>query len=287
VSPDLSSQRQLGLVACALALLVAIGMPVWASWDSTDSAARLEAAKKEVAAAKVAGSQPLQARVAQQRAANAAVLANIVELKTQTGFRTAPRYQIPSGSAEPGKFFSDLHSIVAGELQKKCVSKGIQFQEGIGFTKEVLKREENAEVAQELLNVLQLTEKALNTAISDHKDAPDPIESFKISHGKTDESGLPLLREYPIKLEVRCSLKRILWILHSVGTRVESEPPLILRGLSITSNNTKPKDDIQILDATFDLAAMAFPKTDSTGPALARPGSRPADPASAEMKARP
>ena len=67
-----------------------------------------------------------------------------------------------------------------------------------------------------------------------------------------------------MKLNVRGSLKDILWILHRLS-QVEApaadgkrDYPVILRGLLIESENIKARDNVQQLTAEFELAGMRF-----------------------------
>jgi hypothetical protein len=111
------------------------------------------------------------------------------------------------------------------------------------------------------MTMLQLTEKAVGIVLAANEP---PLESFAITHERAVETGPAgrpvLLREYPLTLKVRGSLKDILWILHRLS-QFEADGkdyPLILRGLVIQSENAKPKDNIQHLDAVFQLAGMQF-----------------------------
>jgi hypothetical protein len=114
------------------------------------------------------------------------------------------------------------------------------------------------------MSMLQLTEKVVAIAFG----TPTPLENLKVSHldavNTGPESRPVLVREYPLKLEVRGGLKDILWVLHRISQVTPTadgktkDYPLILRGFSIKSDNAKAKDSVQQLDAVFDLAAMHF-----------------------------
>jgi hypothetical protein len=279
MSPDLSSASRGGLVALLAAVICAAGMTWWRWSDQPQVDERLAAAK--TAAAKIAGKEPLRARVERQRAANVELRANIAELKAQAGFTTAERFRVPPTEKEKGKFFLNRFVDVRQNLRDQAVARRIESDERLGFPPD--NRVPPDEEAQELLDMLQLTEKALNVVLA----APDPVEWFDISHGKPYETGPvsrpALLKEYPLTLKVRGSLKTVLWILHSYGTRSALDYPLILRGLTITSDNNRVRDDVQQLQAEFELAGMAF---------LADTGRAPSPAAShagsgGAMKARP
>jgi hypothetical protein len=279
MSPDLSSSARGGLVALGAALVAALALG-WFAWsDQPEIDARLEAAR--AAAAKISGKEPLKARVERQRAANVELRSNIAQLKNEAGFRRDERFTVPPSEREPGKFFANRFVEVRQALREQAMRRRIDSDERLGFPPD--DRVPPDSEAQQLLDMLQLTEKALRVVL----DAPDPVEWFDISHGKPYETGPvarpPLLAEYPLTLKLRGSLPTVLWILHQFGTRSERDYPLILRGLTIRSGNSKPKDDVQQLEAVFELAGMAF-LADTTRDAVAAPPPRER---SAVMRARP
>lgn len=267
MSPDISSAARGGLVALLAALLGAGGM-VWWQWSDQPAVDERLAAARE-AAAKIAGKEPLKARVARQRAANVELRTNITELKKQAGFTTKIEFKVPDTENEKGKFFLNRFVDVRQALREKAVARRIESDERLGFPPD--DKVPPDDEAQTLLDMLQLTEKALTVVLA----APDPVEWFDISHGKPYETGPvsrpPLLKEYPLTLKLRGSLKTVLWILHSYGTRSESDYPLILRGLTIASSNNRVRDDVQQLEATFELAGMAFLAETGRAPAQAAP----------------
>jgi hypothetical protein len=267
MSPDISSAARGGIVALLAALVGAGGM-VWWQWSDQPVVDERLAAARE-ASAKIAGKEPLKQRVDRQRAANLELRDNIAKLKTQAGFTTAERFKVPPTENEKGKFFLNRFVDVRQSLREKAVARRIESDERLGFPPD--DRVPPDDEAQTLLDMLQLTEKALTVVLA----APDPVEWFDISHGKPYETGPvsrpPLLKEYPLTLKLRGSLKTVLWILHSYGTRSESDYPLILRGLTITSSNNRVRDDVQQLEATFELAGMAFLADTGRSPAQAAP----------------
>lgn len=279
MSPDVTSASRGGLVALLAALLAAGGLAYWSWSDSPEVDARLEAAR--TAAGKIGGKEPLRARVERQRAANVELRANIAQLKKEAGFHRDERFTVPPNEREPGKFFLNRFVEVRQDLREKAVRQRIDSDERLGFPPD--DRVPPDGEAQQLLDMLQLTEKALRVVLA----APDPVEWFDIAHGRPYETGPvarpPLLAEYPLTLKVRGSLTTVLWILHQFGVRTERDYPLILRGLTIRSDNTKAKDDVQQLEAVFELAGMSF-LADATRDAVAAPAARER---SAVMRARP
>jgi hypothetical protein len=276
--PDLSSSIRGGLVAMCAAILIGGGL-AWYMWsDQPVVDQRLQAARS--AAEKIKGKEPLRERVERQRAANVELLANIAELKKQAGFAAAERFKVPPGEREPGKFFLNRFVEVRQNLRETAQRQRIQSDERLGFPPD--DRVPPDGEAQGLLDMLQLTEKALSVVLA----SQEPVEWFDISHGKPYETGPAsrpiLLKEYPLTLKVRGSLKTVLWILHSYGTRADGDYPLILRGLTISSANTKARDDVQQLEAVFELAGMAFVADANRESAATKPASN-AD----SMKARP
>lgn len=275
--PDIAGSRRTGLAALAATVLAA-GAMGWYGWqDQPEIAGRLEAA--QAAARKIDGREPLRQRVDRQRAANAELEANIAELKQGAGFVRAPAYTIPPDEREPGKRFLNRFVEVRQKLRDEADKRRIERDERLGFPPD--DRVPPDADAQELMDMLQLTEQALLVVLA----APDPVESFDISHGRPEETGPvdrpPLLKEYPLTLRLRGSLKTILWILHRYGQRSEGDCPLILRGLAIKSDNSRVRDDVQQLDATFQLAAMSFIAEEKRGG-----GAKPAA-ARGPIKARP
>ena len=268
MSPDLSSPRRTG-IAALLAALLAAGAMVWWMWsDSPEVALRLEVARD--AAKKISGKEVLRDRVAKQRAANVELRENIVKLKGEAGFARKAEFTVPPSENEKGKFFLNRFVDVRQALREKAQRQRIESDERLGFPPD--DKVPPGEEAQTLLDMLQLTEKALNVVLS----APDPVEWFDITHGKPYDTGPvsrpPLLKEYPLTLKLRGSLKTVLWILHSFGTRNDKDYPLILRGLDITSGNSKARDDVQQIEAVFELAGMAFFAEEGRTPVVAPKG---------------
>lgn len=254
MSPDLRRPRLLARSACLAALLVAVGLAWWA-WDAAQAAAaRLDEARR--AAERAAEGEPLAERVERQRAANAELRQALSRLKNEHGFRRLPEFTVRPEVVEKGKYFLDRFVEVRQRLREQAQARRIDSDERLGFPLD--DRVPPDSEAQGLLDVLQLTDKALSTVLA----APDPVEWFDIRHGRPIETGPlsrpPLVRELPITLRVRGSHKTIMWVLHRFGTLAEGDYPLIVRGFAVSSRNQRARDDIAQLDATFELAALDF-----------------------------
>lgn len=235
------------LLACLIGL--------WLVSDGGELASQVEAARTSLPAG---GKEELRVRVERQREANQNLHLTIEKLKKDASFEIEPRFQIPKDDKQPGYLFKKRFVEVRQGLRQKAEARRIVYDENIGFgaDPEVPKDE----LAPYLMTMLQLTEKVVGIAL----DTPAPLESLTITHGREIETGPEsrpaLLREFPLKLSVRGSLKDILWILHRLS-QVEpggKDYPVILRGLLIASENAKPRDDVQQLTAEFELAGMRF-----------------------------
>lgn len=268
MSPDISGSQRAGLAAL-VAACIAAGVMSWWMWsDQPDIDVRLENAR--TAAKKITGKEPLRARVERQRKANAELSNNLTELKHQAGFTIKDSYRVPPDEREPGKFFLGRFINVRQELRDEADKKRIERDERLGFPPDD-RVPPDGEVPQ-LLAMLQLTEKALRVVLN----APDPVEWFKISHDAQPNvtgppSRPPLLKEHTLILEVRGSLKTILWILHSYGQRVDGDFPLVVSYFKVDSDNTKAKDDVQQLEATIKIAGMQFLSDEERGLGATKP----------------
>jgi HAMP domain-containing protein len=251
MTPDLSSATRSGALALAVAALTG-GVMAWWAWDQQPSASdRLQRA--QAASRAIVGDEPLARRLEIQRTANEDLAATLATLKRETGFSISERFRLASGEREPGKVFA------------KANARSIAFDEQLGFADLVDNFVVPAEDAQRYMALLQLTERALDVML----DAKDPVESFKISHAAPQLDGPlsrpPLLETFPLTLQVRASHQTIMWILHKFGERDAKTYPLVLRGLSIRSDNTKARDEVQQLSAEFRLAGMRFIPDDQRG----------------------
>jgi hypothetical protein len=281
------------LVLAGTVLVAAIAL--WWVWAGAGPIAdQLDQAR--AAHDRVAGrsKEEMRKRIELQRQANQELRKTIEKLKTDTGFELASRFAIPKDERQPGYLFKRRFVEIRQELREKAAPRSIRYDENIGFgTDDKVPDDKDAAY---LMTMLQLTEKAVSIAIG----TPSPLESLAISHGPAVDTGPVsrpvLLREYPLELTVRGSLKDILWILHrfseveGAGASGKSRDyPLILRGLSIVSENATPRDDIAQLDAVFQIAGMQFlsPEERDRDPTRPRGAASASHGASPVFEARP
>ncbi|MBA3700359.1 MAG: hypothetical protein H0W78_16050 [Planctomycetes bacterium] len=257
--PDVKKEEQTGwLVLAGSAVVILIVL-----WLISDGGELAEAAEQANAALSVGGREDMAVHVERQVEANGELRKTIEALKSQTDFVLADEFAIAATERQPGYFFKRKFVEVRERLRDKAERSKIAYDQNIGFGADPAVPPD--EQAPYLLTMLQLTEKIVGIAF----DSERPLESLSVSHGPAIDTGPEtrpaLVREYPLKLEVRGGLKDILGILHRISQShppgkdgKRSDFPLILRGFSITSENATPKDDIQQLAAVFDLAAMRF-----------------------------
>jgi len=243
----------------AVAAIGGIALLIITDWG--ESGRLLDTARS----AKKDGPVAMREQVASQEKANRELTDTIRKLKEQASFQLQDKYLV-KGNPQPGYFFVTVRGPVIEKLKKRAEARGIDYDEWIGFGAGKNQPPDKAvpddKDADFLLKMLQLTEKAVNIGLS----TPSPLERLLVTHAdKEEETGPdqrpPLLREYALTLDVRGSLKDILWILHRLSLYERGgakDFPLILRGLTISGENATPKDDIQQLDAVFEIAGMQF-----------------------------
>ena len=235
---------------------VCLGCVYWLS-DAGEVPQQIETAAAEQL--KLKGTVDLQRRITQQKDANENLHKTVVQLKAATGFVPISPFIVPPNTPQPGQYFNEQLAAVQDFCRPKAFSKSIVYQERLGFENTAkVPRDEDAPY---LLAMLQLTRKAADIILS----TPTPVEKFQITQPSrtsilTGPTGRPpLLREYPLRLEVRASLTDLLWILHTLAKSDSAgDYPLVVRGWRIDSKNINPKDEIQQLDAVFEVAAMRF-----------------------------
>lgn len=254
--PDLRQSLLVAWAVFAGALLVC-ALVVWWMSDSGELPQQLAAAEKE--RRELEGNIDLAKRIVEQKHANDTLAQTIAALKVSSRFAPESPFKVPANHPQPGQYFNEQLAAVQDYCRPKAAGRSIGYQENLGFPKtaKVHKDEE----APYLLAMLQLTRKAADVILS----TPSPVQSFQITQPQkqaivTGPTGRPpLLREYVLTLMVRGSLSDLLWILHRLAQKDEdSDYPLIVRRITIESKNINPKDDIQQLDAVFEVAAMEF-----------------------------
>ncbi len=257
--PDMKKEAQTGWLTLAGAFAVAM----IALWIISDGGALADQAEQARAALATGGHEDMQVHVERQVEANQDLRKTIEQLKQDTNFLLADEFGIRADERQPGYFFKRKFVEVRERLRDKAEAKRIAYDQNLGFGADPAVPDDRQ--APYLMTMLQLSEKIVGIAL----ETPIPLESLAVTHSVAIDTGPEsrpvLLREYPLKLEVRGGLKDILWILHRIsqvdpasadGKR--RDYPLILRGFSIKSENAKPKDAISQLDAVFELAAMRF-----------------------------
>jgi hypothetical protein len=256
--PDVKKEVQTGwLVLSGVTAVVLIAL--WVISDGGTLAEQVDQAKAKHVDG---GSESIRTHVERQIEANQAMRSTIEDLKRDSSFVLAKEFMIPAGDHQPGYLFKQRFAKVCDGLRLNAEKKKIVYNSDIGFGNDSEVPDDRS--APYLMSMLQLTEKVVAIAL----DTPTALENVTISHSKEvktgPESHPPPVQEYPLKLEVRGGLKDILWILHRISQVTPTaegktkDYPLILRGFSINSENTKAKDSIQQLNAVFDLAAMHF-----------------------------
>ncbi len=255
MTPDLRKPIMGAAASLAGAVLVA-GLLCWWFLDDGGAAERRTAGKAKVEALR--GDQEFTARLAQQRAANDKLRSTIDSLKTEVGFTIHKDYVVPKGTTQPGYFFRTFFEEVQANLRDRAQSRSVDFDQGLGFETDVPDDKD----VPDLLRSLQLTHKAVGCVLAGDITR---MERFTVTHGAPVLAGSskrpPLLREFPLTLTVTASLPDILWILHRFAVtdaKMKDDYPLALRGLKIASPNQDENQEIQVLEATFDVAAMEF-----------------------------
>lgn len=257
--PDVKIEERNGwLVLAGVAVVALVGL-----WIISDGGELADSAEQSRAKLATGGREDMATHVERQEQANHELRATIEHLKSQTDFVLFDEFVIKADERQPGYFFKRKFVEVRERLRNKAEAKRIAYDQNIGFGADPAVPPDDQ--APYLMTMLQLTEKIVGIAF----DTPIPLETLSVSHGPAIDTGPEsrpaLVREYPLKLEVRGGLTDILWILHRISQIESPAPdgkrmdyPLILRGFSIKSENATPKDSISQLDAVFDLAAMRF-----------------------------
>ncbi len=245
------------------------GLLAW--WFMQDDGLKdqLEAARS--AHTKMTGPEVFSERIEKQRAANEALSHTIEDLKSENGFTVSREFRIEPedirSGFNPGYIFKNRFTGVRQRLNDIAQQKRIEYKEdnlnfGFGSDEKVPPDRD----APDLLIMLQLTEKAALIAFNTRT----PIAKFNITHGTKTVTGPagrpPLVREYPLTMEITATLEDVLWILHALSQVKEPEPgkprddyPLVLQGgLTINGMNPTEKDEIQLVQAVFKIAGMQF-----------------------------
>jgi hypothetical protein len=256
--PDVSKETKQGWLVFA----GSFGFCLLAYFMLSDGGELATRAQAEQETITNSGNEDMRQHVQKQIEANQNLRKTIEQLKNDTKFEVAEYFRVPDKEPQPGYLFKKKFIEVRERLRNKAAARRVVYDDNIGFGEDPKVPDDRE--APYLLAMLQITEKIVAIAL----DTETPLETFAVKQHKAVDTGPVsrplLLREYPITLTVRGGLKDILSILHRISLVNKSEAgsindyPLILRGLSIESENATPKDDISQLDATFELAAMRY-----------------------------
>lgn len=284
--PDMSKDIHTGWIVLAVVAVITVIAYMVVS-DGGTSAKRYQQLLTAYQSSQGDTQYPLQEEIRKQRLATDRLINNLELIKKETGITPIQPFSLPANYlGQKGSYFRKLYDISVEYLRGRARNKRISYEDNLGFTfPDALILEED--VAEVELKRLQLSVRAILLALS----TPDRLREVSIEHGTIIKTGPisrpPLLREYPFTVSVRGSLKDILWLLHQYSadtvppdsvsdwnkfvnysqrhmkmevkpTRAQDHFPLILRGFSITSNNTEPIDNISQLDAVFELGGMEF-----------------------------
>jgi hypothetical protein len=285
MQPDLKRERRAGWASLAGALVlcgVALG------WYSADESLDAQLQSRKADHDRRTGPEPMAEHVAKQEKANQALVANIEELKKGVGFTVTPHFTLKKtdvdAGTQPGTVFNNRFAEVYDEIANKAHDRGIKYEEFLGFAAEK-DTPPGAQVPM-LLTMLQLTRRATLIAFA----TPTPIHEFTIKHdqqprltGPKDRP--PLQREYGLTMQVKGSLRDVLWILFrlSIADKAPGDQkdwdvgkyPLVLQNLQIDSQNVAEVDPAKIIQqvtATFQIAAIEFLPDDQRAAARTQVG---------------
>lgn len=293
MAPLLGPQLRLAWSAC-LGTAV-LGLLLW-WWASDNGAAARAVDEAREAYRQRQGSVPLAVAMARQREANDQ-LERMIGLRTrQIGLRPVPPFVLPERIDDPGEWFVVTYFQISDSLLREAARRGVVGYEqslGFGFLQgRPPPRDEVAHWAQ----MLQLVTKTMWLALRVPDNSLSHVAIDLGSRVRVDPvapEGRPhLLDEYPFRLSFRANLADVLWLVHQLVADMPTEQhdalqlwlrevdrrlrevmprqgaaeatagnvvsPLIIRGLEISSANTDPRDEFQILHCTLDLAGMAF-----------------------------
>lgn len=253
----------------AAALLATVLMYI--AWDGGELAQQVADEKVKLPTT----GTPLSDLVRRQSDANAKLAQTIQQLKDQVGFSIEKGFKVDERDEDtyrrqPGKYFADRRLAVLEALDIRAREKGIaDYDKYIGFGTGIKKPPpgdppDNA-YAADLLKMLQLTEKVVRVCL----ETPTPLQRLIVQpHPIMTKPDLltppgrpPLLREYSLKLDIRGSLKDVLWILHRLSPGRDAaadEYPLVLKSFKLTSLNSTPIQSISQLDLVLTVAGMEF-----------------------------
>lgn len=288
---DTRKQELQGWIVLAAALVAVLVVAAYL-WDDDGLAERYQRERDALTTPPML----LATQIARQREANARLVDTLRTLKGEVGFSLEQAFQVskaPDFARQPGFYFVTKRDSIARQLFDRAKEKGIaDYDYYIGFglqpRQSWAKEPPGDEHAIDLLKTLQITEKVVSLAL----ETPAPLSRLIVlQHPPIPRPetvappGRPaLLREYAITIDVRGSLKDILWLLHRLSPGRErpdaGEYPLVLKALKLTSANFSPIQNISQLDLVLTVAGMEFiPDEERAKTAGGRLGAAPPPPA--------
>ncbi len=304
--PD--QQKEMRISWLLLAAITIIGpLILWLvfSGEGVDSK-KLKTLERTYKQRQSASPDVLRDQIVRQQEANRQLLANIEDVKKAVGIKKVAPYVVPNVSPyrnDPGSYFNKIYSAIKGELNRMAEgNRLVSYDAKLGYNTEQKSLSKDI-VAGELVR-LQLITKAVFLALSADKN----IQVEQITHGEIIETGpesrLPLLREYPFRLELRGELKELSWVLHQLEVQQPDEKfiralgsfqqsiqskarlemsdytaedhfPLIVRGWSIENDGKKKGDEFTQLKVILDLAGMEFLEPEERGMATHSTSAQP------------
>lgn len=267
---DLRREAMHGWLALGGAAVVAAVL-MWFAWDGGELANQVATEKGRLSTT----GTPITELVRRQQEANASLAQTVRQLKEQVGFTIEKGFTVEARDEElyrrqPGYYFVERRLAVFEALDIRAREKGIaDYDKYIGFGTAIKKPPSqtppNDVLAADLLKMLQLTEKVVRVCL----ETPTPLQRLIVlprpATAKPDlvvpPGRPPLLREYNLTLDIRGSLKDILWILHRLSPGRDAaadDYSLVLKSLKLTSLNITPVQAIPQLDLVMTVAGMEF-----------------------------
>ncbi len=242
-------------------VLVVCGLGLWLLADDSELQAGLESARSEQR--KLLGAETkavdLAKRVTEQEKVNRALADTIEQRKAEATLKIVAPFIVPAGTSQPGQYFNEQLAAVQDQFREIAKNRSIPWVDRLGFpAKPSVPADRDA---PRLLTLLQITRKVTGIVLK----TKTPIESFSLTQVRNGQPLLtgpagrpPLLQEYQLRLGVKASLPNILEIAYKLSQRDPVDDFPLVVSYAIESNNLKPDNDIQTLDAVFDVAAMRF-----------------------------
>ena len=219
MQPRMDQDVRISWIALAVTAVVVIGTLAWYyDWGEQADAVTTEARRY----LNRTGELPYAQQLDRLRDRNADLANYLEELQAQVGIREVPPFLMPPPEQKPGEYFTVVYSQIWSELQQRASRFSIEnYDYTIGFGHLEGRPPATREEVRYYLTMLQLVTKAVYFSLS----TPDKTVQTVAVRGVDPKTRLvtgpdgrpPLLLEYPFELEVRASLKDILWLLHQLS----------------------------------------------------------------------